>query len=179
MAELLERAEDGSDRIGAQVVADAALHARDPSAVGAPTSTDDRNPYKGLRSFTEADTHDFFGRRHLVGSLIARLTDGSPDARFLAVVGPSGGGKSSVVRAGLLPAIRSGVLDGDVDTSVTDLTPGRHPMDELETALLRLAVRPAPRLRDRLEEGPRGLVESVNLLVPDGGDAVIFVDQFE
>ena len=62
------------------------------------------NPYKGLRSFDEADAADFFGRARLVEQLVSELRD----SRFLAVVGPSGSGKSSVVRAGLLPALRDG-----------------------------------------------------------------------
>ena len=65
-------------------------------------------PFKGLVSFEPADADLFFGRERLVADLVARLA-GAP---LLGVVGPSGGGKSSVVRAGLIPAIRSGVLPG-------------------------------------------------------------------
>ncbi|MCZ7546755.1 MAG: serine/threonine-protein kinase [Anaerolineae bacterium] len=56
------------------------------------------NPYKGLRAFTEADADDFFGREALVRQLIARLGEEGDVTRFLAVVGPSGSGKSSAVR---------------------------------------------------------------------------------
>ena len=66
------------------------------------------NPYKGLRAFEEADADDFFGRDELLEQLVKRLGT----TRFLAVVGPSGSGKSSVVRAGLLPAIRRGAIPG-------------------------------------------------------------------
>src|SRR6266542_4217571 len=62
-----------------------------------------RNPYKGLRPFFEADAPDFFGREALVAELVGRLADRGPGFRFLAVVGPSGSGKSSLVRAGLVP----------------------------------------------------------------------------
>jgi energy-coupling factor transporter ATP-binding protein EcfA2 len=62
-------------------------------------------PYKGLAPFEADDTDDFFGRERLVADLVARLV-GAP---LLAVVGPSGSGKSSVVRAGLLPALATGV----------------------------------------------------------------------
>lgn len=61
------------------------------------------NPYKGLRAFQADDAADFFGRTALVQQLLARLAETSGFARFLAVVGPSGSGKSSVVCAGLLP----------------------------------------------------------------------------
>ena len=72
-----------------------------------------RNPYKGLRPFAEVDAVDFFGRVDLVARLLEKLspTDSALEpARFLAVVGPSGSGKSSVVKAGLIPAIRQGAI---------------------------------------------------------------------
>ena len=64
-----------------------------------------RNPYKGLRPFSEADAADFFGRDALIRRLVGRMAEDGTSAGFLAVVGPSGSGKSSVVRAGLLPAL--------------------------------------------------------------------------
>ena len=66
---------------------------------GAPTRTRVRNPYKGLRAFQEADVADFFGR----SDLIERLRSTVLAMNFVAVVGPSGIGKSSVVKAGLSP----------------------------------------------------------------------------
>ena len=65
-------------------------------------------PYKGLATFDAEDAEYFFGREQLVAELVARLV-GAP---LLAVVGPSGSGKSSVLRAGLLPALAGGVLPG-------------------------------------------------------------------
>ena len=62
-----------------------------------------RNPYKGLHAFLESDADDFFGREQLVADLVERVVA----ERFLAVVGPSGSGKSSVVLAGLVPEIRA------------------------------------------------------------------------
>ena len=66
------------------------------------------NPYKGLRAFEQADAADFFGRAALITRLISRLE--GVGNRFLAVVGPSGSGKSSVVKAGLIPELRAGRL---------------------------------------------------------------------
>jgi hypothetical protein len=60
------------------------------------------------------------------------------------VVGPSGGGKSSVVRAGLVPAIRQGALGDPEDLFIAEMFPGTHPVEELAAALLRVAVRPLP-----------------------------------
>ena len=82
------------------------------------------NPYKGLRAFQEADAADFHGRQRLVDRLLAKLNGAQPASRFLTLVGPSGSGKSSVVRAGLLPAIRSGALAGSASWFVTSMTPG-------------------------------------------------------
>ncbi|HWL90153.1 MAG TPA: BTAD domain-containing putative transcriptional regulator, partial [Actinomycetota bacterium] len=140
---------------------------------------DARNPYKGLRPFGEADAGDFFGRGELVDRLIARLNERDPESRFLSVVGPSGSGKSSVVRAGLVPAIRAGALADGRPMLVGELFPGTHPFDELEAALLRLSARPIPRLRDRLEEGSRGLLEVVGDAFPEESEVVVVVDQFE
>jgi len=66
----------------------------------APVVAETRNPYKGLRPFLEADALDFFGREAFIGRLLERLTNADRSSRFIAVVGPSGSGKSSVVRAG-------------------------------------------------------------------------------
>jgi hypothetical protein len=89
-----------------------------------------RPPYQGLAGFQTADAAYFFGREHLVEELAERLTHN----RFLAVTGASGAGKSSALRAGLIPAI---------GTEVTVLTPGGHPMrhaDLLQAARGRLIV---------------------------------------
>ena len=64
------------------------------------------NPYKGLRAFDEADAADFFGRDELVEEILARLAGEGLRARLVMVVGGSGTGKSSLVRAGLLPRLR-------------------------------------------------------------------------
>ena len=90
-----------------------------------------RGPFKGLASFDVADADLFFGRERLVAELVARLAGAS----LLGVVGPSGSGKSSAVRAGLVPAIRSGVLPGSDGWRVAVLRPGEHPLRELERAL--------------------------------------------
>lgn len=67
-----------------------------------------QNPYVGLRPFQEADAANFFGRDALAATLVERLEE----SRFLALIGPSGSGKSSVVKAGLIPALRDGALPG-------------------------------------------------------------------
>jgi WD40 repeat protein/DNA-binding SARP family transcriptional activator/class 3 adenylate cyclase len=178
-AEIAERVELGSEPVEAAAFADAARAMLEPDAPVGPRRGDERNPYKGLRAFTEADARDFFGRGELVHRLVARLDTAGPTARFLAVVGPSGAGKSSVVRAGVVPAIRRGAL-GDADAMyIVEMFPGQHPLEELEAALLRIAVRPGSRLQGELHAGSRGLLEAVEIVAPRGADVVLVVDQFE
>jgi basic membrane lipoprotein Med (substrate-binding protein (PBP1-ABC) superfamily)/DNA-binding SARP family transcriptional activator len=92
-----------------------------------------RNPYKGLRAFTETDAADFFGREDLVRDLLEVLAE--PGRRLLSVVGPSGSGKSSAVRAGLLPALRAGALHGSESWRITVMEPGPDPFRSVAGAL--------------------------------------------
>src|SRR5918995_5860271 len=123
------------------------------------------NPYKGLRAFEEGDAPDFFGREELIEQLVARLGT----TRFLAVVGPSGSGKSSVVRAGLIPALRRGAVAGSDRWRIADMFPGSHPLDGLEAALLRVAPDPPATVIDQLERDEHGLHHSILRLLPSDG----------
>ena len=80
-------------------------------------------PYKGLASFGVGDAEWFFGRERLVADLIARLAG----ATLLGVVGPSGSGKSSAVRAGLIPALSAGRAPGKRAVDHASMRPGRAP----------------------------------------------------
>ena len=102
-----------------------------PHDDGAPVTC----PYKGLAPFDADDAAYFFGRERLVAELVARLV-GAP---LLAVVGPSGSGKSSVVRAGLLPALAGGVLPGSENWTQALIRPGEQPLRALRSATRRLA----------------------------------------
>jgi WD40 repeat protein len=138
------------------------------------------NPYKGLLAFQQADAMDFFGRDELVKQLITRLSEPDEASRFLAVVGPSGSGKSSVVKAGLIPALRQGALPGSDKWFVVEMTPGTNPFEELEVALLRIAVNPPSSLLEQLEADRRGLLRAVSRVLPDDGtDLLLLIDQFE
>ena len=139
-----------------------------------------RNPYKGLRPFEEADAADFFGREELVTQLADHLAESGPGARLLAVVGPSGSGKSSIVRAGLVPALRRGAVAGSERWFIVEMHPGGRPFDELERALLDVAVRRPPSLLDELERDDEGLSRAADwVLPPDGSELLLIVDQFE
>ncbi len=141
------------------------------------------NPYKGLRAFEEADVGQFYGREALTERLlnhlrpVSEVEDGN---RLLVLVGPSGSGKSSVVKAGLLPQLRKGALPGSENWFVVEMVPGNHPMEELEAALLRVAVNPPESLLRQLQEDERGLLRAIKRVLPDDEtELVLIVDQLE
>ena len=127
------------------------------------------NPYKGLRSFQEADAAQFCGR----DDLVARLVDHVGRAGFVTVVGPSGSGKSSLVHAGLVPALRRrGAL-------VVSMVPGPDPTLELRSALRRVATAADEATLDARLRTPGGLAEVARDLTGPGEELVLVVDQFE
>ena len=128
-------------------------------------------PYKGLASFGEGDAEWFYGRERLVAELIARLA-GAP---LLGVVGPSGSGKSSAVRAGLVPALKAGVLPNSDKWIVVQMRPGEHPLRELDRALWSTLPE---RIRGLLEGEDRPLRAAREVLGPDER-LVLVIDQFE
>jgi WD40 repeat protein/class 3 adenylate cyclase/energy-coupling factor transporter ATP-binding protein EcfA2 len=119
-------------------------------------------PYKGLVPFQPEDAELFFGREALVAALLAKLEE----APFLAVVGPSGSGKSSLVRAGLVPA-----LERTGGTSII-LSPGQHPLRELALGLSEVLGHQVDALIERLSADPRALSAEI-------GRVAVVVDQFE
>ncbi|MEM7286477.1 MAG: BTAD domain-containing putative transcriptional regulator [Actinomycetota bacterium] len=136
-----------------------------------------RNPFKGLRPFTEADAEDFYGRSALLAELIRRLGQGEP---LLALVGPSGSGKSSVVHAGLVPTLRRGALEGSASWIVARMVPGQYPLIEFENALLRAAPEPPDSLTDQLREPKVGMLQAATRILPEHDSHLLLViDQFE
>lgn len=134
------------------------------------------NPYKGLRAFSEADVSEFHGREILTGQLV-QAVEGS---RFVIVVGASGSGKSSVVRAGLISQLRRGAIEGSDEWFVTAVTPGVRPFEQLEAGLLKIAVNPPERLLAQLEDGERGLARTILRVLPDDdSELLLVIDQFE
>jgi WD40 repeat protein/DNA-binding SARP family transcriptional activator len=88
-------------------------------------------PFKGLAAFESSDAEFFCGRDRIVSELIARLAEWP----LVGILGPSGIGKSSLLRAGVLPALRVGGLPGSVGWQQVLLRPGKQPVRELERAL--------------------------------------------
>lgn len=149
-----------------------------------------RNPYKGLDAFKSSDAQDFFGRERLVQQLTdtlrAILSDEQHNAhqRLLALIGPSGSGKSSVVMAGLLPRLQAGSLPASQEwTYLAPITPGQHPLQSLVTTLVNMPTGEADEealLTDLQHEDAHGLTRHVSkLTTPSRAKVVLIVDQFE
>ncbi len=136
------------------------------------------NPFRGLRSFSEEDAAVFFGRDRLVADVVRRLAD---DHRLIALVGPSGSGKSSVVRAGLVPAIRKGALPDSDRWTIAQMLPGSDPFIELEAALLHSTIDPPDSLAEplRADDGSGLLRAALRVLPADSTRLVLVIDQFE
>jgi len=153
----------------------AAVRREDAPAAGLP-------PYKGLYYFDESDAEWFFGREELTETLINHVNAIlESDQRFLAVVGASGSGKSSVVRAGLIPALRWWQTSSAWPVYV--MAPTAHPLDVLAGNLLGNASR-STAIRKFVEElvrQPQALSSAFKRIAADTGaaNALLVVDQFE
>lgn len=135
-------------------------------------------PYVGIASFEADDAGRFFGREALVAEVIDHMT--SEMGRLTMMVGPSGSGKSSALRAGVVPALRDGAVDGSEKWLQTQFMPGKKPLEALETSLLRVASQPAEHLLEQLRDGSRGLIRAARRVVPSDDQVVLLViDQFE
>ncbi|WP_433271392.1 protein kinase domain-containing protein [Actinosynnema sp. CS-041913] len=118
-------------------------------------------PYPGLRGFTTDEAGWFHGRAHVVTDLLVRLADQVVHPEPTIVVGASGAGKSSLLRAGLLPAA--------ADWPQVVLTPGADPVGALAAAVAGVTGAEPAALARRIRAGRLGLTERV----------LIVVDQFE
>ena len=144
-----------------------------------PKPFDGRCPYKGLPAFEEDDAALFFGREGLVKELVGQVRN----ARAVFVTGPSGSGKSSLVRAGLIHALKEGAIaERHSEHWLYDIiTPGRVPLDALATAFSRLKT---PELGDyfRQHANEPDIINKCAESVLSGQESqrlVFFLDQFE
>lgn len=145
----------------------------------------DRPPFRGLLHFDVEDTVVFFGREQETDELLRLLSKDS----FLLVMGDSGCGKSSLVRAGLVPALLRGRFnDGRAwvnDWRIAITRPGSDPFGELAESLPDLASSVSDRPerihlnRKLLAERPDGLRDIIAGSVPPGARTLLVVDQFE
>lgn len=153
---------------------------REPPAPGDP-------PYKGLQYFDEHDADHFFGRERLTAKIVSRLHQ----TRFLTIIGASGSGKSSLIRAGVIPALRRGqrLADGSLPPTnsgqwdIRTLTPTAHPLEALAATLARHeeSVTAMTALQQDLAAEPRALALAAQRLLARNGkrQLLLFIDQFE
>src|ERR1043166_9382527 len=145
------------------------------------------NPFPGLRPFETDEYSLFFGREGQSDALIERLQR----SHFLAVVGTSGSGKSSLVRAGLLPALRGGMRAGAGSVwRIAIMRPGNDPIGNLAAALAEKGVLleaggglPAAEaqavIEATLRRGSLGLVDAMRQARLEQQKLLVVVDQFE
>ena len=144
------------------------------------------NPFPGLRSFDFKEHHLFFGREKNVQDLLRKLEQN----HFVAIVGTSGTGKSSLIRAGLLPAIDARRLgDRNTEWLIASMKPGNTPLKNLASALMQEGVfatgdpgSDATRHQDIMnfiEKSSLGLVQAVRGLLTGNRRLLLLVDQFE
>ncbi|MEV7190222.1 hypothetical protein AB0N81_00255 [Streptomyces sp. NPDC093510] len=146
---------------------------------------DRRGPYVGLAAFQPEDAAWFFGRERLTEDLIGRVRA----RRFLAVFGASGSGKSSLLRAGLLPRVREGAGGGGgagaeaaAGWDTVLFAPGAHPLEECAARLAAATDGSATALRRDLATDPRALHLTVLKTLadrPPDAELLLVVDQFE
>jgi hypothetical protein len=145
------------------------------------------NPFPGLRPFEADEEHLFFGREKETDELLRRLRT----TRFLAIVGTSGSGKSSLVRSGLIPSLQAGYLVGASSSwRMAVLRPGEDPLGNLAAALAHpdvlgiadeeFAATNHVLMDATLRRGPQGLVDAVRQAqLPKDHNLLVLVDQFE
>ena len=146
------------------------------------------NPFVGLRPYEAAENLLFFGRQQQVAELLRRLND----VRFVAVVGSSGCGKSSLVRAGLIPVLQAGFLVAERDIwYLATMKPGDAPLAHLAACLIEAigaagATLPPPQAEVQalaLEIEARGaegaLAALSSAMAGDDANLLLLVDQFE
>lgn len=146
-------------------------------------------PYRGLGWFGEHDAPLFFGRDPEIAKVLAQLTTVMVEPRIIAVTGASGAGKSSLLRAGVLPRIRGGGLAGAVGADrwppFVLFSPGPSPLEDLAIATARATGLDAATLRRELTTDPASFAViaaqavNANALPDPGRRLLIVVDQFE
>jgi WD40 repeat protein/energy-coupling factor transporter ATP-binding protein EcfA2 len=144
-----------------------------------PKPFDGRCPYKGLDVFEEEDAELFFGREKLVDDLVSRVKG----SRTVFVTGPSGSGKSSLVRAGLIHTLKQDAIKGSERWLYATMKPGRDPIGELGRVVSSLAssTNPEDEIRAKAMTDITIFARWCEIALKEGRDrrVVLFIDQFE
>lgn len=142
-----------------------------------PSPFDGRCPYKGLDVFNEEDAEFFFGREKLVDDLVSRVKE----SRTVFVTGPSGSGKSSLVRAGLIHTLKQGAIKGSERWLYATMKPGRDPLESLATAFSRLKSPELGKYFLQNADQITALHECAESTLTDNKNQrlALFIDQFE
>jgi WD40 repeat protein len=146
------------------------------------------SPYPGLRPFSPEEVAIFFGRGREVDELILRLNN--PEQRILAIVGTSGTGKSSLIRAGLVPRLEQNAVPGSKDWLVIEFTPGELSDNPFLPLAARLYTAQSPNQKLRaprdiareLRNNPSSILDVASGLLlhrPKWSKLMVFIDQFE
>jgi hypothetical protein len=141
-------------------------------------TTDVTNPFVGLRSFESEESELFFGREEQTKQLLSKLHD----TNFVAVVGSSGAGKSSLVKAGLIPALKAGFLNSGDHWNIASFRPGDRPIFYLANAIIQtfgLELSTEKFEKFIIEEGVDGIVKTIAPHLSHDNSLLILVDQFE
>ncbi|MFL5361311.1 MAG: protein kinase domain-containing protein [Myxococcales bacterium] len=133
------------------------------------------NPYRGLRAFEAGHRALFFGRGAEIGVVVDRLRSDP----FVLVAGDSGVGKSSLCRAGVIPAILDGALGPGRRWIAASLVPGRNPLASLAAALAPALETDVASLALAMKNEPGTLARMVAKGLGDGLGLLVFVDQLE
>ncbi|HEU5469093.1 MAG TPA: hypothetical protein VFV67_00455 [Actinophytocola sp.] len=132
----------------------------------------------GLAAFGSADSDHFFGRDRLVDKLVSRLRQ----RRLVAVIGASRSGKSSLLFAGLLPALRKYHEERGAELFTLHITPGTHPLQECAVRLgAELRITSSQLVRD-FADRPENLALAIRQVIakrPSTTDSLLIIDQFE
>ena len=153
---------------------DATLADFDPAE--APELDDAQCPYVGLDAFQESDQKIFFGRQRLVEGMVGWLDEN----RLMAVVGPSGSGKSSLVLAGLLPALKTDAVPGSRNWHYyPPIVPGSNPLASLAGLVRPPSVNEFKWTQQQVDRFRQDASHLSHLMSRLEVPAVLVVDQFE
>jgi len=136
------------------------------------------NPFPGLRPFQAEESHLFFGRENYIDTIFTKLNS----FHFVSIVGNSGSGKSSLLRAGVIPRLKK-----QPNWIIATMRPGKSPVEELHHTISEIIEQNPDRIRNISDEeqlnilhnNQLGLVQVLRNNLPQGKQLLLVVDQFE